>query len=456
MSEQQDSKAARFGKWALAGSALWFAAHAALALHTNHAPVARVWLGGTLLSVAALLLRPVWRVNAALLLLTVIAGLHGFEMRMAWVKPPPATAAAAAGRAWDNRSQIEVVEDVTRSGTPASPTVQAKVVILTNKGPLKQEGAEILPLGVISSERSVFCNEGGAWTQYDADEHGFVNPKGLWSGPVDVALVGDSFTQGACVSPEESFAGVVRATHPRMINLGMGGNGPLLELGGVREYLSRAKPKRVLWLYFRNDLDDLNVEKAVPLLKRYLEPGYEQGLFDRQPQIDAALRALVTKKAATAAQWPARLSSIGLTRSSTPVWLQDLVMGEGHSAAAAVLRLDQLGDLFQTKSGQQQPDFVLFERVLSQARDEVAAWGGQLHFVYLPDLWYLGKRRKDHPLRKRVIESVKKVGLPLLDAHARFEEEQDLEALRYHPLAHYSPKGHALVGHIIDAYLDGL
>lgn len=35
---------------------------------------------------------------------------------------------------------------------------------------------------------------------YDSDKHGFNNPKGIWAGEgLEIAVVGDSFTQGFCV-----------------------------------------------------------------------------------------------------------------------------------------------------------------------------------------------------------------------------------------------------------------
>jgi len=448
----------RFANAVLGFGAFWFAAHAGFAWQlgrTNGVIVS--WLVGAALLLAALLLGPGGRVNAALLALPLLLGIHGFEWRMALLKPAAASAAAAAHRPWDNRAIAEVMDDLAREGRPAVPVIQPKPIINSHKGPLRFEGKELLPLGGLSGAFTVFCNEGGAWTTFDSDEHGFVNPKGQWStGATDVALVGDSFTQGACVPVEETFAGLVRAAHPRTLNIGMGGNGPLLELAGIREYLSHARPKDVLWLYFRNDLDDLNVEKRVPLLRRYLEDGFNQGLFADQARVDAALHAMVAERAPHAARWRAGLASLGLTRRSTPVWIQDLVMGEDHSSTAAVIRLDQLSAIFQFKTGGAPPDFALFETILTKARAEVAAWGGTLHFVYLPDLWYLGKNKKDHPLRQRVLASVKKVGLPLCDAHARFEQEPDLEALRYHPLAHYDPAGYAVVGRILNAYLDSV
>lgn len=395
------------------------------------------------------------RLLVGLLVVPLIIAMHGFELRMVVKRPPPATAASLAGRSWDSRSLAEVVDDTRAARGSASPVVQPKPIILLEKGPLATPKGELMPLGGISGETTVFCNEGGAWTIFDADERGFVNPKGTFArADLDVALVGDSFTQGACVKTEESHAGIIRDKHPSTINLGMGGNGPLLELAGVREYLARLEPKRVLWFYFRNDLDDLNVEEAVPLLMRYLDPGFSQGLFDRQPAIDEALRALVAKHTQYSKRWPSALASVGLTRARTPVLLQDLMMAERNSAGSALLRLDALTSLLEFKAAGRPPNFELFKKVLARAKADVAAWGGELTFVYLPDMWFTGNKVKHHPLRDRVLAAVREVGLPLLDVDEPFNKEPDLEALRYHPDAHDSPAGYAVVGRVVNAYLD--
>ena len=69
---------------------------------------------------------------------------------------------------------------------------------------------------------TVHCNESGQYNIYDADEHGFNNPRGLHGqAPLQVALLGDSFTHGACVPREASVAGRVRAAFPATLNLGI-------------------------------------------------------------------------------------------------------------------------------------------------------------------------------------------------------------------------------------------
>ena len=117
------------------------------------------------------------RVKVGLVLVWPIVGLHAFEWRMARLKPPAATAALAAGRTWDNRAQIDVVEDLAKAGRPAVPVVTPKTIILLEKGPLRRRGGDpgdggVIPLGGVSGALAVVCNEGGTWAINEVDAQG--------------------------------------------------------------------------------------------------------------------------------------------------------------------------------------------------------------------------------------------------------------------------------------------
>ena len=77
----------------------------------------------------------------------------------------------------------------------------------------------------------------------------------------------------------------------------MRGSGPLFALAQIKEYLPALKPKKiVLWFYYEgNDLSDLKVEQQSRLLRRYMEDGFTQNLFDRQTDIDRALTEYATR-----------------------------------------------------------------------------------------------------------------------------------------------------------------
>ena len=73
-----------------------------------------------------------------------------------------------------------------------------------------------------------------------------------------------------------------------VLNLGQGGNGPLIEYATLREYLPLTKTERVLWIYYEgNDLLELSRELNNKILLKYLNnQNFTQNLYLKQSKID--------------------------------------------------------------------------------------------------------------------------------------------------------------------------
>ena len=176
--------------------------------------------------------------------------------------------------------------------------------------------------------------------------------------------------------------------------------------------------------------------------------------FGAQSPSSLALIELSSRIEKLAPKWPSGLSSVGLTRKSAPIWLGDLAMNESHSATTAVLRLDRLTwaltslavvDVFNLP-----PNFPLFKRVLAKAKSRVESWGGKLYFVYMADMFYLQyKGKREQVNRPKVLETVKELGIPLIDAHPTFLALEDPMKIRFHPESHCNPAGYKLLSEII-------
>jgi len=309
------------------------------------------------------------------------------------------------------------------------------------------DGMPTLPLAGIARRTVVGCRESGEWLVFDADEHGFHNPRGLWASPPELAFVGDSFVYGSCVPTDANMVAVARRSVPATLNLGTPGSGPLISLAQVREYLSFLRPRVVVWCHFTgNDLLDVRSEMQHPILRRYLEPGFSQRLIERQPAIDAALEDYVARQlepvlARRARAWPS---------PGDVLVLRELRKAAGLSFAAPYRLAPTEGE------------FAVFEQLLRQARGEVASWGGQLVFAYLP-AWEAAPRqlgegeslrsRQRVGLRTRRI--VREAGIPFIDVAERFAAEADATALYACPGCHYSPRGYALAAETILLALAG-
>ena len=196
-------------------------------------------LAGLLLS--ALRLQLSSRIKLALLLVSTAVPVYGFETALVLTSVDPRVLVAREfGVELDTRSKLDVVKDLERQQIRAAPNIFPRSLLKKQAdGPVRSvlsvNGAETLPLGGIANRTTVFCNENGQYVIYQSDDHGFHNPGSLWNNPVDIATIGDSFTEGFCVDSDKGFVALVRNRHPGTLNLGKTGDGPLTELATLTE-----------------------------------------------------------------------------------------------------------------------------------------------------------------------------------------------------------------------------
>ncbi len=413
---------------------------------------ARYWPPGTmhkyyLLSAAGLAacaaafrLRPAMKINAALAGASLLASLYLAEIVLVFQRPyDRVRVARKLGVPFDTRTRFQVMQDLRRRGVAAYPFVPPSLFISTNG--LQGERGRLFPLGGISEKTTIMGNESGRWIVYQSDEHGFNNPRGAFAAKrTDVVLVGDSFTQGLCVPPGKDLASRLRARGWSVVSLGAEGAGPLMELGAVTEYARALKPRVVLWMYYEgNDLADLSLEKTAPLLQKYLDAGFSQGLIRRQAEIDRVLTAYVDAQAASQAAHPQAPAAAGAWPVKKTLMLWHL------RGALGLHRLPQA-----PASPAESPRL---RQVLAEAKRRVASWGGRLVFVWLP-CWerFSSGAARDESFRRRgeVLSLVRGLGLPVIDVLRVFNAHPD--PLSLFPLriaGHYTEEGYRLAADAI-------
>jgi hypothetical protein len=423
---------------------------------------------------AALRLRPATRINIVLCVYSVAIACYVVEaVATVWFHLPSvvesefrarlARAAAAAGRPFDTRSSADVVHDLRRQGIDAVPSIWARALLTREDGIMKSVvrlhgDHEVVPLAGISRKTTVLCNEEGEFLIYRADEHGFNNPAGTWKlAPLDIVAIGDSHVQGYCVPAQRHFVTQIRERYPATLNLGVQGNGPLVELATLKEYAAVLSPKRVLWFFCEsNDVPvDLAIENKSPLLRRYLTKGFRQGIMDRQADIDPALSAFIEPRIQRTAVSRKLSEAFELARdfdpsSSTP--FQFLTLSEVRGR----LGLKQAeSDISRTRSDRAPSEAQksewrtltdLFRQILAEAQSSTAAWGGQLYFVYLPGRARYPPQRDLYPLRDDILRTAVELRIPVIDLEPVFGAYPDPQAFFPFRLAdHYNEEGQRLV-----------
>jgi PAS domain S-box-containing protein len=427
--------------------------------------------GVALLLLAAFRLPSAYRINLALVLCSIGVSLFGAELLMAFydARYSPSATLWGEGRFdkseekeivalakkfntnFDFRSKLDVVRDLRKQDIQAIPTI-APVGLLkqqpdgTFKSEITIDGAEVLPLGGISNRTTVLCNETGEYAIYDSDERGFHNPKGIWeSSRISIAAVGDSFTQGSCVASDKNFMALIRKQHTNTLNLGMSGQGPMIMLGALAEYLPVMKPKVVLWFFYEgNDFVDFAKESQAPLLRSYLEGNFKQNLLNRQPNIDEALIQYVEQYMKIAMAKKDEKAKKIKEKEST--WFDPGTVGEFLRLSLLRQRLGLVYGpaLEKPDAWYSQSQLDLFRSVLLHAKTLVEAWGGKLYFVYLPDRDRYANGQDYH--RQSILAVVTGTGIPIIDVHARFQRESDpLTLFPFGRFGHYDEEGNRVV-----------
>lgn len=358
------------------------------------------------------------------------------------VDPTILAVSAESGIRFDPRTPAEVVRDLRLRGTQAVLSLAPRLLLKEQpdgslRSVMEVNGAETLPLGGIPNHLTIWCNEFGDYTFYEADGRGFRNPGHVWKlRSIDIAIVGNSFAMGACMPPWKGFVDRIRSVHPATLNLAMGHDGPLLELATLKEYLTELRPGIVLWFYEEeNDLRHLKGERHSPLLLRYLKEGPHQALTSRQSEIDKALMR----------QGERELRS----QLSTTEPRDDLAAYINDTIKLRQVRRELSLPVWRrtTTRTVEAADIELLREILQEANETTSRWGGRLVFVYLA-----GKTRYAEDVspfgeaRERILALVARLGIPTIDAQAVFDAHQDpLSLFPFRRFYHYTERGHELI-----------
>jgi hypothetical protein len=302
------------------------------------------------------------------------------------------------------------------------------------------DGEPTIALGSIAHVTTVCCNEGGQYLIYDTDEHGFPNPPNSWSEGVDLAIIGGSGAVSESVPVVDGLPALMRERYPRTITLGAGGNGPLLELATIREYLPALKPKHVLWLFSESHSPDYLVsEQRSEGLLRYLDVSYRQHLIDKQGAINRAIGKYFEEgihAEHVSESWTSETRNFASLKSVRTLLYYFVTERTAHPEPVPF-------------------DSALFERILEEGRREIGAWGGSVTAVYWPDSSrYPGicnyspalRQIYDHT-RETFLSAASKAQIPAIDLSRIYPDLPASESSRNAPYfypypAHMKPEGY--------------
>ena len=339
---------------------------------------------------------------------------------------------------YDTRTPLQVVYDYRISGIEVYPTMAvaglAKHVVTT------KTGGNVTPLSGVSNVKTIYCNEGDGYLEYMSDNYGFNNTNSSWESEVEIALIGDSFAQGACLPTNRNIStNLSNFTNKNVLNLGMGSSGPLVELAILKEYLSEVKPNTVLWMYTEfNDLaGNIQAEEKNKELSNYIKPGHKNGNFHSQKDINMFIKTYINK-------WykknEARLSVPEKKR-----WLKSTLSIVKLLHIRNVLGFGMVHRDLDVMINDKIP---LFLDIVLEAKRSVEEWNGELVFVYITD-WTRYKNKVNNStyrFKDKLINNIKDLGIKVVDVHEVISLHND--PLSLFPLrinSHYTQEGYDIV-----------
>jgi hypothetical protein len=383
-----------------------------------------------LISVFALLSSNEWRISIFISLMFPVITLYGYEYYL-------------TKKSNNIHSDLEleggtVVEKYIESDGKILPFIHPGIESV-GKG-IKFHKKPTIPLSGISKVWTAHCNEGGYVSIYKSDRFGFNNLDDKYNANslYKIAMVGDSFTHGACVSPKHNLpSNLQNKIKHNVFNFGMSGIGPLATLGIVKEYLPSIKPSHVVWVHYEgNDLHDLRNEMKNSVLIRYVDSSYTQNLINRSDEINNALKkhadSVVSKYLNIK-----RKTKIKKKIDSLSILLR-----------LEFLKLTKTRIKFGIAFGPSEFDSDLYRKIISEAKRTVEDWGGKIYFVYLP----ANQRKSANSIsdmgwnysKNKVLKVIHDMKIKTVDMSNILHKENP-DNLYYYTESHFNPEGYEYV-----------
>ena len=264
----------------------------------------------------------------------------------------------------------------------------------------------IFPLSGIPNNITVMCEEDSGMITYLSDRYGFNNFDYVWDKKNKFFLIGDSFIEGSCVKKKFTLDNQLNElTGKNFISLGVGGNGPMLQLASMIEYALTEETREIYWFFYEgNDLTDLSIEKSSTILNRYLETNYKQNLKKKTKEIEIIQKVFLNQ-----------------------------IMADKININDILFKIIKLGNIRNLLFGSYSKNdenlsklIIDYEKILAKANELSVKNDIDFKFIFLPSVSSIGKYSLIH---KEIKKIVKKNEIDFIDL--KFHFEKFLEKKKY-------------------------
>ena len=343
------------------------------------------------------------------------------------------------GNKYDRRKKLDIYKELKKNNNKITISYNPNYFVRRNHSSVP------LPLSGPSNSETIHCNGNGYYSIYKSDRYGFNNPDIEWDKKeIEYLLAGDSFSHGACVNRPNDIGSVLRnLSNKSVLNLGMGGNGPLIEYATLREYL-KTNVKKVLYIYYEgNDFKDLKNEKKNKILIKYLKDlNFTQNLTLKQDEIDILSRKLINNE---------KDKKEKITKKDIRFFLK---LYETRTKLNNYLPENQKPNFkhseyflyFKTKKSL----INEFIKILNLTKNLTKQNNSELYFVYLPT-YHRYTSIYDDTNYNLVKEIVNELKIPFIDIHKEVfgKEQNPLKLFPFELYGHYTVDGYKKVAETI-------
>ena len=337
------------------------------------------------------------------------------------------------GNKWDTRNKLEIYKELKKNNKEITVFFAPSYLLGKNYH------TDIFSLSGLSNSETIYCNENGYYSIYQSDRYGFNNPDNEWDKKeIEYLLVGDSFTHGACVNRPNDISSVLRnLSNKSVLNLGMDGNGPLIEYATLREYLN-TKVKKVLWFYYEgNDLGNLNNEIKNNILINYINDlNFTQNLKFKQNENNEFLKKILIE-----VEIKITNEELNYNKKNKKIKYKILKFIRLNKTKKIIKK-----PLLNNSEENNSEEIDNIKKILTLSRDLVIKNNSKLYFVYLPEYIRYKKTydNKNYNLVKNIVTELK---IPFIDIHKEvFKKEQNpLKLFPFELYGHYNVDGYKKV-----------
>ncbi len=342
---------------------------------------------------------------------------------------------------FDKRSLFEVVIDEKKKFQSSWPPYH----IVEYAKYLKNNRKNILPLSGISNSKLVYCNESGKWSILSTDRYGFPNPANTVYKDIDIVLLGDSFTRGACVDENQTLRYFLNNSLST-ISLGNGGSF-YSYYATFKEYVKIVKPKfTIINVYEGNDFIDLDEESKTYLKNYILERNFSQNLINKQTKIDDEISEYFNLWLDSKIKIYQNIETNEEILSKFDIYIKSLKL-------SSIINLIMItySDLNYFFSDIPQKEDL--RKILISIKEDVKKWNGELIINYIPSYEKIVfKKRETYNYKNKFFKLCDEIGLNVIDFTNIIENEPEINKI--YPLGikgHFTEYGYRLLSkYIID------